>query len=89
MLGILLFFLFHTLSEMQFYQAFDYSNNYFREYWKVCINGTTNFLGHKNKAGDCHESMTLDQCPFIYDLYRKYNATKSFYAKSSMTGKKR
>ena len=32
--------------------------------------------------------MTLDQCPFIYDLYRKYNATKSFYAKSSMTGKK-
>ena len=42
----------------------------------------------KNKAGDCRESITLDQFLFIYDLYLKHNTIKSFYTKSAMTGKK-
>ena len=88
MQGIPLFFLFHTLSEMQSLQAFDYSNNSFKEHWKVCINARANFLGRKNKAGDCGESIALDHFPFMYDLYLKYNTIKLFYAKSTMTAKK-
>ena len=49
-----LFFLFHTLNEMQPLQAFDYFNNSFKEHWIVCINATTKFWGHKNKVGDFH-----------------------------------
>ena len=45
-------------------QAFDCSNNSFKEHWKVCINATTSFWGHKNKAGDCRESISSDHFPF-------------------------
>ena len=41
-------------------------NNSFNEHWKVCIKATANFCGHKNKAGDCHKSITSDYFPF-YD----------------------
>ena len=61
--------------------------NSFKEHWKVCISANNNFLGLKNKAGDCRESITSDRFPFIYDLYLKCNKMKSFYAKSAMTGK--
>ena len=64
MQGVPLFFLFHTLDEMQPLQAFDYSNKSFKEHWKVCINAAINFWGHKNKAGDCRESITWDHFPF-------------------------
>ena len=57
MQGSQLFFLFQTLSEIKSVQAFDYSNNSFREHWKVYINATKNFWGHKNKPGDCLESL--------------------------------
>ena len=66
----------------------DYLNDSFKEQWKAGINATANFLGYKNKAGDCCESITSDHFPFIFDLYLKYNTIKSFYAKSAMTGKK-
>ena len=56
--------IFHKLSEMYHLQAFDYSNNSFKEDWKFCINANTNFWGHKNKAGDCRESITSDHFPF-------------------------
>ena len=69
-------------------QAFDYSNNSFKEHWKICINKTTNFLGRKNEARDSAESNTSDHFPFIYDLYLKFNTIKTFYAKSAMAGKK-
>ena len=41
-------------------------NNSFNEHRKVCIKATDNFCGHKNKAGDCHKSITSDYFPF-YD----------------------
>ena len=64
MQGIPLFFLFHELIEMKPLQAFDYSNNSFKEHWIVCINATTNFWEHKNKARDCRESITSDNFLF-------------------------
>ena len=45
-------------------QTFNYSDISFKEDWKVWINATTNFRGHKNKAGNCRESITSDHFPF-------------------------
>ena len=42
----------------------EYSNDSFGEQGKICINATTRIRGHKNKAGDCLESITSDLFPF-------------------------
>ena len=48
------------------FASLQFSNNSFNDHLKVCIKATANFCGHKNKAGDCHKSITSDYFPF-YD----------------------
>ena len=40
------------------------NNNSSKEHWKVCINTTTKFWGHKNKARNRHESINSNHLTF-------------------------
>ena len=66
MQGNSLFFLFQILSEIQPSQAFDYSNNLFKEHPKVCLNATTKFLVQK-----IEQEITVNPLPRIILHFRK------------------
>ena len=42
--------------------------NSLKEHWKICINATIKFWGHKNKTRDCRESITSDNLPFYKSI---------------------